>query len=219
MPRWLRDNMLSVAMLGAFLVFLLLQSVFGWQVHNEELSRYGAEPLSWWAYLGTGHFAEAVFENWESEFLQMGGYVLLTAYLVQKGSAESKPEDQTDRPEDNRDHARPDSPWPVRVGGLPLVVYRNSLSIALLMIFGGAFLGHLFGGVAAYNQEQALESGAAPISAWQFLGTSDFWFQSMQNWQSEFLAVGVLILLSIVLRQHASPESKPVTAPHAQTSA
>ena len=75
------------------------------------------------------------------------------------------------------------------------------------------------GGVAAYNEEQALQSGAAPISAWQFLGTSDFWFQSMQNWQSEFLAVGVLILLSIVLRQHASPESKPVTAPHAQTSA
>ena len=87
------------------------------------------------------------------------------------------------------------------------------------MIFGGAFLGHLFGGVAAYNEEQALQSGAAPISAWQFLGTSDFWFQSMQNWQSEFLAVGVLILLSIVLRQQASPESKPVTAAHAETGA
>ncbi|GAA3785370.1 DUF6766 family protein [Micromonospora maritima] len=219
MPRWLRNNALSAAMFGAFLVFLLLQSVFGWQVHNEELSRYGVAPLSWWAYLGTGHFAEAVFENWESEFLQMGGYVLLTAYLVQRGSAESKPEGQTDRPEDRRDHAGPDSPWPVRVGGLPLVVYRNSLSVALLMIFAGSFLGHLVGGVAAYNQEQALESGAAPITAWQFLGTSDFWFQSMQNWQSEFLAVGVLIVLSIVLRQHASPESKPVTAAHAETSA
>ncbi|KKJ99181.1 MULTISPECIES: DUF6766 family protein [unclassified Micromonospora] len=219
MPRWLRDNALTVAMLGAFAVFLVLQSVFGWQVHNEELAEYGAAPLSWWAYLGTGHFAEAVFENWESEFLQMGGYVLLTAYLVQRGSAESKPEGQTDRPEDDPRRATPDSPWPVRTGGLPLVVYRNSLSIALFMIFGGAFLGHLFGGVATYNEEQALQSGAAPISAWQFLGTSDFWFQSMQNWQSEFLAVGVLILLSIVLRQHASPESKPVTAAHAETGA
>ncbi|MGR6321577.1 hypothetical protein Q2K19_17850 [Micromonospora soli] len=219
MPRWLRENALTVAMLGAFVVFLTLQSVFGWQVHNEELSQYGAAPLSWWAYLGTGHFAEAVFENWESEFLQMGGYVLLTAYLVQKGSAESKPEGQTDRPDDDARRATPDSPWPARVGGLPLVVYRNSLSIALLMIFAGSFLGHLLGGVAEYNQEQALESGAAPISAWQFLGTSDFWFQSMQNWQSEFLAVGVLILLSIVLRQHASPESKPVTAAHAETGA
>ncbi|MFE9206195.1 DUF6766 family protein [Micromonospora sp. NPDC007230] len=219
MPRWLRENSLTVAMLGAFLIFLLLQSVFGWQTHNEELTQYGAAPLSWWAYLGTGHFAEAVFENWESEFLQMGGYVLLTAYLVQKGSAESKPEDQGDRPEDDERRATPDSPWPVRAGGLPLVVYRNSLSLALLLIFVGSFLGHLFGGVAQYNEEQALQSGAAPISAWQFLGTSDFWFQSMQNWQSEFLAVGVLILLSVVLRQHASPESKPVTAAHAETGA
>ncbi|NES12429.1 MULTISPECIES: DUF6766 family protein [Micromonospora] len=219
MSRWLRDNALTVAMLGAFLIFLTLQSVFGWQVHNEELTQYGAAPLSWWAYLGTGHFAEAVFENWESEFLQMGGYVLLTAYLVQKGSAESKPEGQTDRPDDDARRATPDSPWPARVGGLPLAIYRNSLSIALLLIFAGSFLGHLLGGVVEYNQEQALESGAPPISAVQFLGTSDFWFQSMQNWQSEFLAVGVLILLSIVLRQHASPESKPVTAAHAETGA
>ncbi|WP_319462407.1 DUF6766 family protein [Micromonospora sp. RTP1Z1] len=219
MPRWLRENALTVAMLGVFLIFLLLQSVTGWQVHNEELTQYGAAPLSWWAYLGTGHFVEAVFENWESEFLQMGGYVLLTAYLVQKGSAESKPEGQTDRPDDDPRRAGPDSPWPVRVGGFPLLVYRNSLSLALLLIFAGSFLGHLLGGVVEYNQMQALQSRAAPISAWQFLHTSDFWFQSMQNWQSEFLAVGVLILLSIVLRQHASPESKPVTAAHAQTGA
>lgn len=219
MPRWIRNNALSIVMLGAFLIFLTLQSVFGWQTHNQELAEYGAKPLSWLSYLGTGHFAESVFENWESEFLQMGGYVLLTAYLVQQGSAESKPEGQTDRPEDDERRARPDSPWPVRVGGLPLVVYRNSLSLALLLIFAGSFVGHLLGGVAQYNQEQALQSGAAPISAWQFLGTSEFWFQSMQNWQSEFLAVGALILLSVFLRQHASPESKPVTVAHAQTGA
>ncbi|MGB2571814.1 DUF6766 family protein [Micromonospora citrea] len=219
MPRWIRDNALSVTMLGAFVVFLALQSVFGWQTHNEELTEYGAAPIDWLAYLGSGHFAESVFENWESEFLQMGGYVLLTAYLVQKGSAGSKPEDQTDRPEDDARRAGPGSPWPVRVGGLPLVVYRNSLSLALLLIFLGSFVGHLLGGLAEYNEQQALSSGAAPISAWEFLGSSEFWFQSMQNWQSEFLAVGVLILLSIVLRQHASPESKPVTAAHAQTGA
>ena len=75
----------------------MLQSVFGWQTHNEELTEFGAAPLSWPAYLTTGHFVESVFENWESEFLQMGAYVLLTAYLVQRGSAESKPLDQTDR--------------------------------------------------------------------------------------------------------------------------
>jgi hypothetical protein len=219
MPRWLRDNALAVVMLGAFLVFLVLQSVFGWQTHNEDLAEHGATPLSWLQYLGTGHFAESVLENWESEFLQMGGYVLLTAYLVQRGSAESKPEGQTDRPEDDERRATPDSPWPVRAGGLPLVVYRNSLALALLLIFLGSFVGHLLGGTAEYNQQQALQSGAPPVSAWQFLGTSDFWFQSMQNWQSEFLAVGTLIVLSIVLRQHASPESKPVTAAHAQTGA
>ncbi|WKU07909.1 DUF6766 family protein [Micromonospora sp. HUAS LYJ1] len=219
MARWIRNNALSLAMLGAFAVFLVLQSITGWQTHNEELTEYGAPALSWWAYLGSGHFAESVFENWESEFLQMGGYVLLTAYLVQKGSAESKTDDTTDRAADDEREAGPDAPWPVRAGGFPLAVYRHSLPLVLLLIFAGSFVGHLFGGVAAYNEEQALQSGAAPITAWQFLHTSDFWFQSMQNWQSEFLAVGALILLSIVLRQASSPESKPVTAAHAQTGA
>ncbi|GAA2710902.1 DUF6766 family protein [Micromonospora olivasterospora] len=219
MRRWLREHALSVATLSAFTIFWLLQSVFGWQVHNEELAQYGQHALSYLGYLHSGHFVEATFENWESEFLQMGGYVLLTAYLVQKGSSESKPVGQGDRPEDRAENATAESPRPVHVGGLALRVYRNSLSVALLMIFAGSFLGHLFGGVAAYNEEQMLQSGAPPISAWQFLGTSDFWFQSMQNWQSEFLAVAALILLSIVLRQHGSPESKPVTASHATTGA
>jgi hypothetical protein len=217
MPRWARRNMLSISMFGAFAIFLILQSVFGWQVHNEELAEYGVAQQGYLDYLNSGHFAEAVFENWESEFLQMAGYVFLTAYLVQRGSSESKPEDQRDRPEDQREHRRPDSPWPVRVGGLPLLIYRNSLSLALLLIFLGSFVGHLLGGTAEHNEQQALESGAPPVSALEFLRSSDFWFQSMQNWQSEFLAVGALIVLSIVLRQHASPESKPVTAPHAMT--
>jgi hypothetical protein len=98
-----------------------------------------------------------------------------------------------------------------------LTLYRNSLSIALLLLFAVSFVLHLLGGTAEYNEQQALESGAAPISAWQFLGTSDFWFQSMQNWQSEFLAVGALVVLSVFLRQHGSPESKPVTTPHHET--
>jgi hypothetical protein len=217
MRRQIRHNALSIVMFGAFLIFLVLQSVFGWQTHNAELTQYGAAAQGYLAYLGTGHFAEAVFENWESEFLQMGGYVLLTAYLVQRGSAESKPMEQTDRPDDSPARATPASPWPVRVGGPALVVYRNSLSIALLMIFGGSFVGHLLGGTATYNEEQALQSGAAPIGAGQFLRTSEFWFQSMQNWQSEFLAVGVLVVLSIFLRQHASPESKPVSRAHSMT--
>jgi hypothetical protein len=210
----LRDHALSLTMFGAFALFIVLQSIFGWQVRNEELAQYGMPPDGYWAYLGSGHFGEAVFENWESEFLQMGFYVLLTAFLVQKGSKESKPPGQTDRPEDDERRAKPDSPWPVRVGGLVLVLYRNSLSIALLLIFVASFVLHLFTGTAEYNEEQALQSGSPPISSLQFLATSTFWFQSMQNWQSEFLAVGALVVLSIFLRQHGSPESKPVTVAH-----
>jgi len=154
-----------------------------------------------------------VFENWESEFLQMGAYVLLTAFLVQKGSPESKPVD-ADPPDPP---VRPDSPLPARLGGWTRALYGNSLSIVLLLFFALSFVGHLLGGTADYNEQQAMQSGAPPIGPGQFLTTSEFWFQSMQNWQSEFLAVGALIVLSIFLRQRESSQSKPVAAPHAET--
>ncbi|HEY2947862.1 MAG TPA: DUF6766 family protein [Micromonosporaceae bacterium] len=217
MRRWLWFNGLSLATLAAFLVFIVLQSVFGWQVHNEDLTQFGQPAIGYWSYLGTGHFGEATFENWESEFLQMGSYVLLTAYLVQRGSPESKPLRQKDRPEDYPERATQRSPALSRRSDWAQAIYRNSLSIALLGLFVLSFLAHLLSGTANYNEEQALESGAPPVSVLHFLGTSDFWFQSMQNWQSEFLAVGCLVLLSIVLRQHGSPQSKPVTATHAHT--
>jgi hypothetical protein len=217
MRRWLWFNGLALIMFAAFIVFLVLQAVFGWQVRNEELVQAGQAADSLWHYLGTGHFGESVFENWESEFLQMGSYVLLTAYLVQRGSAESKPVDQADRKGDFPAESTNRSPRLSREHGLAQAIYRNSLSIALLGIFALSFVAHLLSGTAEYNEQEALEQGAPPITAWQFVGTPDFWFQSMQNWQSEFLAVGSLVVLSIVLRQHGSPESKPVTAPHGHT--
>ncbi|MFC0533173.1 DUF6766 family protein [Phytohabitans kaempferiae] len=217
MRRWIWFNALSFVMFGAFLLFIVLQSVFGWQVRNEELVQYGQAAESYWQYLGSGHFVEAVFENWESEFLQMGSYVLLTAYLVQRGSPESKPLDQHDRADDYRENAGSNSPGPVKRGGLALLFYRNSLSIVLLGLFAMSFVVHLLGGTAEYNERQALESGEPPISPLRFLGRSDFWFQSMQNWQSEFLAVGALIVLGVVLRQHGSPQSKPVVRSHVHT--
>jgi len=213
----LRYNGLALAMFGAFVVFALLQAIFGWQVRNEDLMEAGRAADGFWHYLGTGHFGEALFENWESEFLQMGSYVLLTAYLVQRGSPESKPLDGEDRDEDFPENATADSPGPSRTPGFGQVLYRNSLSLVLLAFFALSFLAHLLTGTADYNEEQALQSGAPPVTALHFLGTSDFWFQSMQNWQSEFLAVGCLVVLSIVLRQHGSPQSKPVTAAHSQT--
>ncbi|MGO1052630.1 DUF6766 family protein [Crossiella sp. CA198] len=210
---WLWLNGLSLAMFGSFLVFLTLQSVFGWQAHNNELADFGAPALGYWQYLGSGDFGEQTFENWESEFLQMGSYVLLTAFLVQRGSPESNPLDG-DKGDDARPH--PDAPAPVKRGGWLLTLYQNSLGLALIGMFLLSFVLHLFTGTAAYNAEQALH-GKSPVSAGEFLGSAEFWSQSMQNWQSEFLAVGVLIVFTIFLRQRNSAQSKNVAEPHRET--
>jgi hypothetical protein len=141
---WIWFNGLALAAFGAFVVFAVLQSVFGWQVHNEELMQSGRAAQTYWHYLSTGHFGEALFENWESEFLQMGSYVLLTAYLVQRGSPESKPLHGQDRPADYPDRATAESPPASRWPGWRQVIYRNSLSIALFGFFVLALIGHLF---------------------------------------------------------------------------
>jgi uncharacterized protein (DUF486 family) len=147
----------------------------------------------------------------------MGVYVLFTAWLIQKGSPESKKPDGDEVDADPRqERDNPEVPGPVRRGGLALTVYEHSLSLALFGLFLLSFLFHALGGHAEYNQQQ-LEHGQATVSLWGFVTSSEFWFQSMQNWQSEFLAVAALIVLSIFLRQRGSPESKPVAAPHAQT--
>jgi len=200
-------------MFGAFVVFIILQSVFGWEANNQDLTEHGAAAESYWAYVAGGEFVEATFENWESEFLQMGAFVLLTAFLLQKGSPESKPLDDGD---DDGEPVVNASPAPVKRGGLALRLYENSLSLALFGLFALSFVLHLLGGTAAYNDDQGLH-GQPPVTALQFLGMPEFWFQSMQNWQSEFLSVGALVILGIFLRQRGSSQSKPVEAPHAKT--
>ena len=168
-------------------------------------------------YLTRGHFAEAIFENWESEFLQMAAFVLLTAYLVQRGSGESKQEGDDPRDEDPRLHRDdPDAPWPVRRGGAWLYLYEHSLLIAFAVLFAGSFVGHAIAGAHEYTAEQH-EHGDAGSGAWEFVRTAEFWFQSFQNWQSEFLAVGAIVVLTVFLRQRGSAESKPVHAPHRKT--
>jgi uncharacterized protein (DUF486 family) len=217
MRRALRDNALSIAMFGLFLIFLVAQSVTGYRTNNNENQEHGQPPESYAEYLTSGAFAEATFENWESEFLQMGVYVLFTAWLIQKGSPESKNPDGDEVDADPRqERDNPEAPGPVRRGGLALTVYEHSLSLALFGLFLLSFVFHALGGHAEYNQQQ-LEHGQATVSLWGFVTSSEFWFQSMQNWQSEFLAVGALAVLGIYLRQRGSPESKPVAAPHAQT--
>jgi hypothetical protein len=216
MRRWIWFNALSLVMFGAFLVFVVLQSIFGWQAQNSELADFGRTGISYGAYLVSGDFIEATFENWESEFLQMGSYVLLTAFLLQKGSPESAPLHGTGDDPYDPEQVHKDSPAPVHKGGFALAVYNYSLTIALFGLFAMSFILHLLGGTAAYNDEQALH-GNPPISVGQFLGNAEFWFQSMQNWQSEFLSVGILVVASIYLRQRGSSQSKKVAEPHSKT--
>jgi hypothetical protein len=188
------------------------------RAYNEEQRDHGDAAVSYGEYLTSAHFGEATFENWESEFLQMGAYVLLTVWLRQRGSAESKSlEGDAPVDEDPAGHRTdPDAPWPVRRGRLALAIYRNSLALAFFALFGLSWLLHAVTGAREYSADQVAH-GASPVSTWQFLHRAEFWFQSMQNWQSELLAVASIVVLTIFLRQQGSPESKPVHAPHAQT--
>ena len=209
---------MSIAIAGLFLCFMLAQTVAGHRQYNHEQADHGKLPATLMEYLQTGHFLEATAENWESEFLQMAAYVLLTIGLFQKGSSESKKigeREAVDR-DPRRVKVTAESPWPVRRGGWALAIYEHSLSIAFVLLFLFSFALHAIGGAAAHNEDQ-LEHGGVPISAWEYIGTSQFWFESFQNWQSEFLALLAMVVLSIFLRQRGSPESKPVDAPHGQT--
>jgi hypothetical protein len=222
MRKFVRDNSLSLVTLVLFFVtFLAGQTLTGFREYNNDQSAHDEQTVGFGEYLGTGHFREATFENWESEFLQMAAYVLLTAYLVQRGSAESKkPPDEGTNPQDEDPRGvqvKPDTPWPVRVKGLWLVLYEHSLAIFFALLFVVSLLLHANGGVSEYNAEQQTHGEPAGYSTWSYLGTARFWFESFQNWQSEFLAVGAIVLASIWLREKGSPESKPVHAPHSQT--
>lgn len=210
---FLASNSLSLVLLLLFLAFLVGQVLTGYAVNNEERLAQGllAEPIA--DYLRGGHFISATFENWESEFLQMGMYVLLTVGLRQRGSAESRPLDPAQ--EEDRIEAGP-TPWPLRAGGAWRWLYANSLSLAYAGLFFLAFAGHAYGSWLNENQQRAMEGQAAQAFT-EHLASAQFWFESMQNWQSEFLAVLSIVVLSIFLRQDKSPESKPLAAPHSQT--
>jgi hypothetical protein len=215
--RFLRDNGLSVALFGLFLVCQIGLTVVGARHQSNELMEHGQPPISVGEYVMSGGFVEATMENWESEFLQMFAYVLLTAVLIQRGSAESKSPDEPEEVDNDPRRARnPDRPWPVKRGGWVLRLYEHSLSIALFLLFAVSFWLHAAGGAREYTEEQLLHGGAGTTTI-EYLGTARFWFESLQNWQSEFLSVAVLIVLTIFLRQRGSPESKPVAAAHSET--
>ena len=216
--KFLRENGLSITLFVLFALSVVGQYFAGWHEHNEDQLLHGMPALGAVEYLGEGHFWEALFENWESEVLQMAAYTLLTVFLFQKGASDSKrvgAAERVDRVLPKRLQKK-DAPWPVRKGGMILTVYENSLSLALILLFGASFVLHGIGGAAAYNAEQA-EHGGEQVTVVEYMETSKFWFESFQNWQSEFLSIGMLVVLSIFLRQKGSPESKPVDASHSET--
>jgi hypothetical protein len=214
-------NSLSIVVLLLMLLSLSGQFITGWKDNNEERVNHHQPPLTASQYFVSAHFVSATFENWESEFLQMGIYVLLTIWLRQRGSSESRKLRGEEGAEEEAEEVNsveplPGSPGPVRKGGWRLKLYQHSLSIAFFLLFFISFWLHFSGSHSDYNDQQ--EQLGKPTQTWmQYLGNPHFWFESFQNWQSEFLSVASIVLLSIWLRQKGSPESKPVNAPYSET--
>lgn len=219
MRLFFRNNGLTIVLVALFALTMTGQIVSGNRSFNIEQTDHGQPTLSVGEYLKSPHFVEATFENWESEFLQMGAFVLLTIWLFQKGSSESKKPEEEEEEVDadpRKEKNRKDAPWPVKRGGWVLRLYETSLSLALFLLFAISFALHAAGGAGEFNEE-AREHGREAVSTWQFMRTSRFWFESFQNWQSEFLSIAVLVVFTIYLRQRGSPQSKPVAAPHSET--
>jgi hypothetical protein len=207
MRKLFQRNGLTIVMLSLFALFWAGQSVAGWLEERELQRRHGARAPAWSEYVTSGEFLESTAENWESEFFQMAAFVLLSALLFQRGSAESKDPDR-------QSPAR--GPRVAHRGGLAMSFYSHSLSIALIVLFLISFSLHAIGGRVAYNHD-AQAHGRPTLSLAGFVASPTFWFQSLQNWQSEFLSVGALVVLSIFLRERGSAQSKPVSASDDET--
>jgi hypothetical protein len=220
MPRFVRDNGLSLCFGALFLFALLFQSVAGHAVQNEEAAAHHEALMSYGRYLTSSEFGQAVLENWQSEYLQFTLFILLTVWLVQRGSPESKPVDkagtESDRDQKVGRHAREDSPRWARAAGVRRWVYSNSLLLVMATIWVLSWLGQSITGWNAFNEANQSHD-EAKVSWLSYLGSSDFWEGTLQNWQSEFLAVGSMAIFAVYLRQRGSPESKPVGAPHDAT--
>ena len=213
-----RNNSLSIVLGLLFLGFWGGQTWTGWLDHNSDAQLHGDPAIDLAAYLTSGHFWEATGENWESEFLQMTMFVVLTCFLRQKGSAESK---RIDVIEDvDLDPARfsdvPEAPWPVRHGGWVLRLYEHSLGLAFAILFLISIAMHASGGLVEFNQERE-EHRLAPVALSGYVTSSKFWFESFQNWQSEFLSLLAMVVGTIYLRQRGSAESKPLHVAHSET--
>jgi hypothetical protein len=214
---FVRDNALSVAFLTIFVLALAGQSIAGYAYNNEELTSHGRPAIGYLEFVSSSAFLVDVAENWQSEFLQFFLFIFATIWFVQKGSPESKkPGDEgvdDDRSQLVGAYARPDSPSWARAGGARQWIYSNSLLLVMGTVFLLSWLAQSLGGVVVINEDNALH-GAPPLSWAEYVVSADFWNRTLQNWQSEFLAVGCMVAFSIYLRQRGSSESKPVGLPH-----
>jgi hypothetical protein len=218
--RFARDNGLSLFFGAILLASLIGQTFAGQHQFNAEAITHHSETYSWWRYVTSSEFGGDVLENWQSEFLQFWLYIFATVWLIQRGSSESKSEEDiglmSDQSQFVGGYAKEGSPKPARVNGIGRRLYENSLALAMLLCFFGSWVGQSVTDWRAYNHEQK-DHKEATISWGEYWGNADFWDRSLQNWQSEFLAVGTMAVFAIYLRQRGSPESKPVGSPHDAT--
>jgi hypothetical protein len=220
MKRFLRDNGLSLTFGLLFLGALVGQAVAGHADYNNQQVAEGAPEITFWSYVVSSEFAVDVAENWQSEYLQFFLFIFATVWLIQRGSPESKPPERIGRETDEQQqvgaHATEKSPPWVRRGGWRTALFSRSLGLVMLGIFLLSWFAQSVAGLAAYNSEQ-LAQLTDPASWPEYLCSADFWNRTLQNWQSEFLAIGSMAVFAVYLRQRGSPESKPVGAPHATT--
>ena len=220
MRRFFKDNSLSIVFLVLFLAALCGQAIAGHADFNDRADSHGDPTISLARYLVSSDFGASVMENWQSEYLQFTTFILLTVWLLQRGSPESKRLDDAGLESDEEQkvgrHAQQDSPRWAKVGGIRRTIYENSLVLVMTTFWLGTWLAQSLTGVVQYNADQ-LEHQQDPVSWSQYIGSADFWENTLENWQSEFLAVGSMAILAVYLRQRGSPESKPVGAPHGAT--
>jgi hypothetical protein len=220
MRRWAFENSLSLFFLGLFLISVVGQSVAGMYEFNDHQMQHGESTVSYGRYVVSSDFGADMLENWQSEWLQFWVFALATVWLIQKGSNESKkPEDaglESDEQQRVGEHAGRNAPRWAKVKDWRLSLYSNSFFIVMGLVFLATWIGQSFASWTVFNDQQ--EAHDDPTISWlSYLGSPDFWERSLQNWQSEFLAVGTMVVFTIYLRQRGSPESKPVGAPHDET--
>jgi hypothetical protein len=220
MRRHLRENALSIVFGLLFLAALVGQAFAGLADYNNRQRASGLPTSSLLDYVSSADFAVDVTENWQSEYLQFLLYIVVTVWLLQKGSPESKPLGDEGRQSDDQqglgEHVTPDAPRWAAAGGLRTRVYSHSLGLVMGLIFVGSWTAQSIAGWATYNEARIGEL-QAPLSWSGYVQSADFWSRTLQNWQSEFLAIGSMVVFSIYLRERGSPESKPVGSSHEAT--